>query len=366
MSMIRLASDDDEREHDDDSLDGGVVAVAEVVEQCRPDPGPVERRLGEHGSRQEQRDREADDRDHRNERVPKRVVVHDRVLVDPAGTGCLDVVVLHRADDVDAHEADEHAGRDETERDRGQDQVLDDVDERVPVPRDERVDEVEVRVGLQRRVDERARAAGRRQPAEVRTEEELRHQPEEEHGHRVDDDSEQAAPAVDPGVAKPTCEQPECDTDDDRDDHREERQLERRRAVHEDDVADRTAVRRRNAEVALDDVPEIVGVLDQDRSVVPELPTYPLELRLRHTSPESRRDRISRCDAHQQEDEREQDEDHRDDEQEPRQHVLPERCPFCRHRRLHERITGAEQGEGRRVRGAPRPAVTTSRSSNTA
>ena len=65
--------------------------------------------------------------------------------------------------------------------------------------------------------------------------------PEEEDGHRVDDDPEQPTGAVDPRVAIPTGEQAERDTDDERDDHRVERQLERRSAVVPDDVGDRTA-----------------------------------------------------------------------------------------------------------------------------
>ncbi len=133
-SMIRLASDDDEREHDDDSLHRRVVAVPEVVEQASwPMPGQLNVVSVS----------TAPDRSSATVRPTtvitgtsaflKRVVVHDRVLVDPASPGGLDVVVLHRADDVDPDEADEHAGRDETERDRGQDQVLDHVDERIPV-----------------------------------------------------------------------------------------------------------------------------------------------------------------------------------------------------------------------------------------
>ncbi len=69
------------------------------------------------------------------------MVVHDRPLVDAARTCGLDVVVLHRPDDVDADEADEHTRGHEPERHGRQDQMLDDVDERVPVARDERVDQ---------------------------------------------------------------------------------------------------------------------------------------------------------------------------------------------------------------------------------
>ena len=53
--------DDDEREDDDDPLDGGVVAVLQVDDQRVPDAGPVERRLGEDGAGQQERDGETDD-----------------------------------------------------------------------------------------------------------------------------------------------------------------------------------------------------------------------------------------------------------------------------------------------------------------
>ena len=83
---------------------------------------------------------QADDRDHGDERVPERVVVDDRVLVDPARPRRLDVVVLHRPDHVHADQPDEHAAVDEPERDGGQDQVPDHVLERAPVAVDDRVD----------------------------------------------------------------------------------------------------------------------------------------------------------------------------------------------------------------------------------
>ena len=125
---------------------------------------------------EQERDRQADDGDHGNERVPERVVVDDRVLVDPARPRCLDVVVLHRADHVHPDQPDEHARRHEPEGDRGQDQVPDHVLERGPVAVDDRVDREDVRVGLERRLRDRAGAIRDRQPAEVAAEEELRQQ----------------------------------------------------------------------------------------------------------------------------------------------------------------------------------------------
>ena len=124
-SMTRLATTTIKREDDDQALDRRVVTVLEVHHERMPEAGPVERRLGEHGAGQEERHGETDDGDHRNECVPERVVVDDRVLVDPSRSRSLDVVVLHRADHVDADQPDEDPGRDEAERHRGQDEVLD-------------------------------------------------------------------------------------------------------------------------------------------------------------------------------------------------------------------------------------------------
>ena len=151
-SMITLATTDDEREDDDDPLDGRVVTVLEVRDERVADARPVERRLRQHGSRQQQGDGQAHDRDDRNERVPEGVLVDDRALVDAPRTCSLDVVVLHRADHVDANQSDEDARGHEAERDGRQHQVLDRVRERAPVAVDERVDRVEPGVGLDRRL----------------------------------------------------------------------------------------------------------------------------------------------------------------------------------------------------------------------
>ncbi len=215
-------------------------------------------------------------------------MIDDRALVDPTRAGSLDVVVLHRPDHVDPDEADEDARRDEPERDRRKDQVLRDVDELVPIAVDQGVDRVDVRVRLDRGVHEWARTVGRRQPPEVRAEEELGHEPEEEHRRRVDDDPEEPAAAVDPRVPEAPGEETERHADDDRDDHRVEGQLERCHAVVEDDVGDLPAVRRRDAEVASRDVAQVVDVLLEDRAVVPELLPDPVDLLLRDTAAQRR------------------------------------------------------------------------------
>ena len=205
----------------------------------------------------------------------------------------------------------------------------------------------------ERRVDDRARAVRGRQPAEVRAEEELRHQAEEEHRGRVDEDPEQPAAAVDPRVPVSPRDHPERHPDDDRDDHRVEGQLECRGAVLDDDVPDRPPVGDRGAEVPLRDVPQVVAVLDEDRLVVAELVLDLVDDLWRHVSAERCGDRVSRRDPHEQEDEREHDEDHRHHEREPRQCIPSERSPsatshgrlvsFVHRRSRRERLTLARR-----------------------
>ncbi len=116
--------------------------------------------------------------------------------------------------------------------------------------------------------------------------------------------------------------------DDDRHDHGEERQFESRGAVLLDDVTERAPVGDGRTEVATRDVGEIVAVLDEDRPVEPEIRLDLVDLFLRHSAAERRRDGIARRDSHEQEDERQQDEHHRDHERQTRERVLPERRAF--------------------------------------
>jgi hypothetical protein len=111
----------------------------------------------------------------------------------------------------------------------------------------------------------------------------------------------------------------------DRDDHREERQLEGRRAVLLDDLRERTVVGDRGAEVAAHDVPEVVAVLGVQRLVEAQPMLDLLDRRLRDVATERCLDRVPRGDAHQEEDERQEDEHHRHDERDARDEVRPER-----------------------------------------
>ncbi len=144
----------------------------------------------------------------------------------------------------------------------------DDVDERVPVAVPERVDRIDVGVGLQRRVHERARPIRRRQPSEIHPEEQLGHQAEEKHRRRVDEDPEEPASPVDPRIPVAPGEHAERHADDDRDDHRVEGQLEGRRPVLDNDVPHRASVGDRRPEVTPRDVSQVFLVLDEDGLVV--------------------------------------------------------------------------------------------------
>ena len=85
--------------------------------------------------------------------------------------------------------------RDRAERDRGQDQVLDGVPGRGPVPRDDPVEDVEVRRVLG--VDEHVLAADARQPAELDGEDVLEDDREEEDRDRDPDQRYEEARVVD-------------------------------------------------------------------------------------------------------------------------------------------------------------------------
>src|SRR5207302_2076838 len=83
--------DHHEREDADHALHRGVVAVPEVLHEGVPDTRPVEGRLRQHRTAEQERHVQADDGDHGHESVLERVVEDDRALGDAARTGGLDV-----------------------------------------------------------------------------------------------------------------------------------------------------------------------------------------------------------------------------------------------------------------------------------
>src|SRR4029453_7083799 len=73
-------------------------------------------------------------------------------------------------------------------------------------------------------------------PPEPLAEDDLREEAEEEHRRRVDDDPEEASYDVDRSVSVPAADEADRDTDDNRDEKRCDRELERRCAVLGDNL----------------------------------------------------------------------------------------------------------------------------------
>ena len=116
---------------------------------------------------------------------------------DAAGPRRLDVVALHRLQQVHPHEPDQHPADQQAERDRGQDQVLRARPRTRPVAGDQGVDQIEVGDLVELELDHRAGAARARQPAELVAEQELGQEAGEEDRRRVDHDPEQSPAEVD-------------------------------------------------------------------------------------------------------------------------------------------------------------------------
>ena len=136
----------------------------------------------------------------------------------------------------------------EPERDRGQDQMLDRVPGRLPVARDDPVEDVEVRWVL--RLDEDVLAADARQPAELDREHPLEDDREEEDRDRDADQREEEARVVDRASVALRCDESERDPDQRREEHRADRELDRGREPLLDLLGDRASRRDARPEVA--------------------------------------------------------------------------------------------------------------------
>src|SRR6184192_3856313 len=97
-----------------------------------------------HCPRQQQCRLQSDDGDHGHERVAEAVAEHDPRFADAPRPSGLDVVVLERLDDVHAHQPNEHSADEQSERQCGQEQMLEHVREIAPAAVDERVEQVDV------------------------------------------------------------------------------------------------------------------------------------------------------------------------------------------------------------------------------
>ena len=94
-------------------------------------------------------------------------------------------------------------------------------------------------------------------------------------------------------------------------------------------LGDRPVVGERRAEVAGEDLPEVLEVLHDDRAVVAGLVDALRELVGGQPAAERRGDRVAGR-AHEEEDQRDEDEDRRDDQQEPHEEVAAERAARSR------------------------------------
>src|SRR3990170_8369136 len=77
---------DDDGEQDDDALHGHEVASAEILRELESESAPLERRLGQHGPAEQQRDLQSDHRHDGNQRRLVGVLAHEPELADAPGS----------------------------------------------------------------------------------------------------------------------------------------------------------------------------------------------------------------------------------------------------------------------------------------
>jgi hypothetical protein len=164
------------------ALQHGVVALLDGLRQPVAEPLDVEDGLGQDRARQQEPGLEADDGDHRQERVAEDVASVDDARRDALGPRRPHVVLVLHVEDRRPGDARDHGQRDRAERDGRQDQVLDRIDERLAVPGHDAVEDVELRRVLG--VEQHVLPALRRQPAELDGEDVLQHQAQDEDGDR--------------------------------------------------------------------------------------------------------------------------------------------------------------------------------------
>ena len=191
-------------------------------------PGPGEDRLGEDGAREQQPDLEADDRRDRQQRVPEDVPRVDGARRDALRARRADVVLVLDVEHGGARDPGDDRERDRAERDRGQDQVLDRVPERLPVAGDDRVEDVEVRRVLERRSGRGSAPTVGSQPS-LHREDVLEDDREEEDRDRDPDQRDEQARVVDRAPVALRRDEAERDPEDVAKIIAADRQLDRRR-----------------------------------------------------------------------------------------------------------------------------------------
>ena len=118
--------DDDEHQRDEAQVGGHHRDVGELhrLDEQQPHAGPLEHRLGDDRERDDRAELQADDRDHRHQRVLERVAEVDRAVGKAAGARELDVVGAQHLEHLRAHQAHDQRQLEQRQRDRGQDQRL--------------------------------------------------------------------------------------------------------------------------------------------------------------------------------------------------------------------------------------------------
>ena len=198
----------------------------------------------------------------------------------PLRPGGADVVVAEHVDQARAGHPGDDRQRDRADGDRREDQVLGGVDDDLPVPLQQPVEHLEVGdevehavlaeapLLVERRGDEPRREPARGRQRDERVlerdgEEVLQQQSEHEDRHRHAGVGGDHRADVDRGVAPVGGDHAERDADDDREGEGEHRQLDRRRQALDEDLDDAAALAERLAEVAGEDVAEVLEELDR-------------------------------------------------------------------------------------------------------
>src|SRR6266566_4219715 len=310
----REGGDDDEVTHDD-----RVVALEDRLDHELPHAGNGEDRLDDHAAADEAGEREAEDRDDREQRVAERVLADHHALRKALGAGGLNVVLAHHLEHRLAHVARE-AGEPAEGRDQDrQGEVRDEVPLLPP----------------ERQVLPRGRSQARdREPAELDTEEDHEHERQPEVGRGEAHEHEDRRDLVERRVLARRRQHPDRDRQHDDDYQLDDVEEQRDRKPLADLLEHRPRIRRERAtEVEPRQPRHPVPVLDVQRLVetidLPQ-PLAELGVGLRAALTRLVFDRLARRQVnHQERDEGDSDEE-RDREDEPPQRVAEHGALFYR------------------------------------
>jgi hypothetical protein len=219
--------DDDRCDQQDPALHDRIIARLHTVDQPVAHARPREDRFGEDRPRQQQSDLQPDDRDHRDQRVAQRVHDDDAPARQALGAHGAHVVLAQHLEHRRTRHPRDDRERDRPERDRRQDQVRQRGAECRHVARAQRVDQHET--GERRDVVLHGDASGNRRPAELHREEQDQQQRPPEDRHRIAGQRESHHRVIRHGVAPHRRQDAGRQPDDDGEQQREERELDRRR-----------------------------------------------------------------------------------------------------------------------------------------